>query len=139
MTLLRIRIYCMAAHAAAVVLGLCTFGGVPQAGESDQYQRISRDLKTWIDGLTDQAGANCCSNADGAAPDGVDWDIGANHYRVKVEGQWIDVPDTAVVKGPNYLGHAVVWMDKAPQGNADADSYINEFPHIRCFLPGPAI
>jgi hypothetical protein len=62
-----------------------------------------------------------------------------NHYRVKVDGQWIDVPDTAVVKGPNYLGHAVVWMDKKPQGDADADSYINKFPHIHCFLPGPAI
>jgi len=97
------------------------------------------DIKGWIEGLTDQSGANCCSDADGTKPEEVDWDMGEKHYRVKVAGQWIDVPDVAVIKGPNYLGHAVVWLYEEPlQGDVGDESFV-DFPYILCFLPGPAI
>jgi hypothetical protein len=45
---------------------------------------------------------------------------------VRVHGQWIIVPDAAVVTEPNKFGTAVVWP------YLDGDGQIL----IRCFLPG---
>ena len=41
-------------------------------------------------------GARCCSDADGSVVSDVDWELKDGHYRVRLEGQWIDVPDDAV-------------------------------------------
>jgi hypothetical protein len=48
------------------------------------------------------------------------------HYRVRLHGEWIVVPDSAVVTERNRFGAAVVWpyMDAAGA------------TQIRCFLPG---
>jgi len=79
-----------------------------------------------------QAGVNCCSTADGARPKEVEWDIGINHYRVKVGGKWLVVPDIAVIRGPNRLGHAVVWL----YHEYEVENYAGVY--VRCFIPGPA-
>ncbi len=85
-------------------------------------------LKTWFDGLATKAGGACCALTDGIVD--VTWSTTSDgHYRVRVWGQWIVVPDEAVVQGPNRLGRAVVWP------------YIDDTPHgiliqIKCFLPG---
>ncbi len=42
------------------------------------------------------------------------------------DGQWIDVPDAAVITVPNKYGPAVVWPIRY---NGKVDS-------IRCFIPG---
>jgi len=39
----------------------------------------------------------CCSDADGTALSDVDWETKDGHYRVRIEGQWWDVPDEAVI------------------------------------------
>jgi hypothetical protein len=48
------------------------------------------------------------------------------HYRVRIYGQWLVVPDDAVVTEPNRFGPAVVWPYN--------DRYDNT--QIRCFMPG---
>jgi hypothetical protein len=48
------------------------------------------------------------------------------HYRARVDGEWIDVPDEAVVTEPNKYGGAVVRSYKDSDGKMQ----------IRCFLPG---
>jgi hypothetical protein len=53
----------------------------------------------------------------------------ANSYRVKIENGWIVVPDSAVIKGPNRIGYAIVWLYGPPE--------YNERVVVRCFLPGP--
>jgi hypothetical protein len=82
-------------------------------------------LKNWFDNLSSEKGM-CCSFADGLSISDVDWDTTDGHYRVRLHGEWIDVPDTAVVTGPNRYGPAVVWP------------YMNDGGKIytRCFLPG---
>ena len=82
--------------------------------------------------MADGKGIPCCATADGTVPDEFTWDMGAKHYRVKVYGRWITVPDAAVIKGPNQLGHAVVWI-------AYDDPVYEAEPilSVRCFLPGP--
>ena len=48
------------------------------------------------------------------------------HYRVRLYGEWIVVPDNAVVTEPNKFGPAVVWPYMGTDGQTQ----------IRCFLPG---
>jgi hypothetical protein len=91
-------------------------------------------LKPWFDKLASGKGL-CCSFAEGLAIKDVDWDTatvadasGVPHvaYRVRVYGQWIIVPDAAVVTEPNRFGPAVVWPYQDAIGATQ----------IRCFMPG---
>ena len=76
-------------------------------------------------------GVPCCDIADGQKVEDVDWDTsrdakGNVHYRVRLNKEWIDVPDDAVVNEPNRFGPAVVW----PYSDGDGKT------QVRCFLPG---
>ena len=82
-------------------------------------------LKPWFDRLASRKGL-CCSFADGFSVQDVDWDTQDGHYRVRINGQWVTVPDVAVVTEPNRFGPAVVW----PYRDADGTT------QIRCFMPG---
>src|SRR4029077_10192226 len=72
--------------------------------------------------------ALCCSFADGFVVSDVDWESKDGHYRVRLEGRWIDVPDDAVITEPNRAGRTMVWP------------YVRgTYPprtEIRCFMPG---
>ncbi|MFB9269054.1 hypothetical protein ACFFWD_39090 [Bradyrhizobium erythrophlei] len=81
-------------------------------------------LKQWFDSLRSGKGP-CCSDADGTAVSDVDWESKDGHYRVRLDGQWIDVPDEAVITEPNRAGRTMVWPIRGYMGIT-----------IRCFLPG---
>jgi hypothetical protein len=85
-------------------------------------------LKPWFDRLASGRGL-CCSFADGVSVQDVDWDTLDGHYRVRIYGQWLVVPDAAVVTEPNRFGPAVVWPYRDTDGTTQ----------IRCFMPGPGI
>jgi len=91
----------------------------------DDGRYANSPLKSWFDQLASGKGL-CCSFADGFRVDDVDWDTQDGHYRVRLNGEWIVVPDNAVVTEPNRFGPAVVW----PYMNSDGQT------QIRCFLPG---
>lgn len=81
----------------------------------------------WFSSLFSPSGTPCCAQYDGIVLTDVDWDHTLGHgYRVFVEGQWVDVPDSAVVRAKNKFGRAVVWPYRDGAGVL----------HIRCFLPG---
>ena len=82
-------------------------------------------LKGWFDSLHSNKGM-CCSYADGRTITDADWEMADNHYRVKVDGVWYDVPEAALVTVPNKFGQAVVWPFKDQTGQTQ----------IRCFMPG---
>jgi hypothetical protein len=65
------------------------------------------ELNEWFNHLSSGKGP-CCSNADGTALSDVDWETKDGHYRVRLEGQWRDVPDDAVIKEPNRAGRTMV-------------------------------
>ena len=117
----------------AAAFGMLAGAAVSQARDYGQYSPVPRDIKNWVESLADGKGISCCATADGTVPEEFTWDIGANHYRVKVYGQWVIVPDNAVINGSNRLGHAVVWI-------AYDDPVFEAEPilSVRCFLPGPA-
>ncbi len=66
------------------------------------------ELNEWFNRLASGRGL-CCSFADGSAVSDVDWESKDGHYRVRLEGRWIDVPDDAVVTEPNRAGRTMVW------------------------------
>ena len=115
-------------HLAAGVGVLLAGVGISQARDSGQYSQSPQEIKTWIEHLTNNLGNLCCDDADGFAPDV--WDIGPKSYRVKIHEEWLIVPDVAVIKGPNRLGHAVVWLEPTWALGESSDM-------VRCFLPGP--
>jgi len=87
-------------------------------------------LKGWFDSLHSGKGP-CCSDADGTALSDVDWDAKDGHYRVRIEGEWWDVPDEAVIKEPNRAGRTMVW----PIYYRAVDMSLRRID-IRCFMPG---
>jgi hypothetical protein len=82
------------------------------------------ELKAWFESLKSGKGL-CCSDADGTAVSDVDWQSSNGHYRVRLDGEWIDVPDEAVISEPNRVGRTMVWPLRGYLGTA-----------IRCFMPG---
>jgi len=91
----------------------------------DDGRYANSPLKQWFDQLASAKGL-CCSFADGVSVENVDWDTQNGRYRVRIQGQWVVVPDAAVVTEPNRFGPAVVW----PYQDGD------DVTQIRCFLPG---
>ena len=57
--------------------------------------------------------------------DAADWESKDGHYRVRIDGEWVDVPSEAVVDGPNLAGRTMVWP-----------YYRDGHPRARCFMPG---
>src|SRR5713226_6374002 len=72
-------------------------------------------LKQWFDSLKSGKGP-CCSDADGTAVSDVDWETKAGHYRVRLEGEWHEVPVDAVITEPNRVGRTMVWPIRGYQG-----------------------
>jgi len=99
--------------------------GADQLVARDDGRFANSPLKPWFDRLASGKGL-CCSFADGFSVQDVDWDTQDGHYRVRVYGQWLVVPDDAVVTEPNRFGLAVVWPYNDRYGNTQ----------IRCFMPG---
>jgi hypothetical protein len=104
-----------------LVLAACSAG---PAVARDDGRYANSPLKPWFDSLKSSKGL-CCSVADGMAVSDPDWESKDGHFRVRLEGEWIDVPSDAVITEPNLAGRTMVWPVKGPLGTS-----------VRCFLPG---
>lgn len=111
-----------------VVLALLTMmlPGTVSAMDDGRYK--DEPLHAWFDQLASAKGL-CCSFADGVKIEDDDWDTQDGHYRVRLHGEWIDVPEAAVVNEPNRFGQSVVWPYMSADGSIQ----------IRCFLPGSGV
>ena len=89
-----------------------------------RYAAQNPELHQWFESLRSGKGP-CCSDADGSAVSDVDWETAGGHYRVRIDGEWIDVPDEAVITEPNRIGRTMVWPIRGYLGMT-----------IRCFMPG---
>lgn len=86
------------------------------------------DLDQWFGSLENGKGAACCGGPkiDATVLVDADWESKDGHYRVRIDGEWVDVPDDAVVNRPNLYGRALVWPTRGWGALT-----------IRCFMPGP--
>ncbi len=94
------------------------------------------ELNGWYQTLQSGNGP-CCDGTDAVHLAEPDWESHDGHYRVRlpknpnitydleVNGEWVDVPDEAIVHGPNLDGRALVWP-----------MYEDGHPVPRCFMPG---
>ncbi len=76
---------------------------------------MTMELNEWFNRLASGKGL-CCSFADGSVVSDVDWELKDGHYRVRLEGRWIDVPDDAVITEPNRAGRTMVWPTRPIAG-----------------------
>jgi len=100
----------------------CLAGSVTARDLDGRY--ADSPLKPWFDQLASGKGL-CCSMADGESVADPDWESKDGHYRVRLENNWVDVPDDAVITEPNRVGRAMVWPIRGYLGLT-----------IRCFMPG---
>ncbi|MDB5637097.1 MAG: hypothetical protein JWP51_2005 [Bradyrhizobium sp.] len=105
---------------AVLLLGAASHLGYAR----DDGRYAGSPLKPWFDSLKSGKGP-CCSDADGSAVSDVDWESKDGHYRVRLDGEWIDVPEDAVITEPNRVGRTMVWPLRGYLGMS-----------IRCFMPG---
>ena len=104
------------------VVALCMSAFVSSSVSArDDGRYANEPLHAWFDQLASGKGL-CCSFADGFKVENVDWDTQNGSYRVRLHGEWILVPENAVVTEPNRFGPAVVWpyMDVEGQRNSVA-------------------
>jgi hypothetical protein len=90
------------------------------------------DLNHWAAGLSSGAGMPCCDGSDAEPIIDADWRADPKgNYQVRVDGEWVDVPASAVVPGPNKYGRALVWgypnIGGTPKFN------------VRCFMPAGGV
>jgi hypothetical protein len=112
-------------HVAVLTCIALLGSGTISVKARDDGRYANSPLKGWFDSLHSKSGGNCCSNTDGMALSDVDWDTKDGHYRVRLDGEWVDVPGDAVITEPNRAGRTMVWP-----------YYVQGRPVIRCFLPG---
>ena len=91
------------------------------------------ELDGWYKKLESGKGP-CCDGSDSAHVEPSDWETQnkpRSHYKVRLDGVWADVPDEAVVTGPNRDGRTLVWYYDAWTGHSGIPGKI-----IKCFMPG---
>jgi hypothetical protein len=108
----------------ALVAMLTAAAAYPAHARDPDGRYANSPLKQWFDSLKSGKGP-CCSDADGTAVSDVDWESSNGHYRVRIEGEWVEVPDDAVITEPNRVGRTMVWPIRGYGGLT-----------IRCFMPG---
>lgn len=111
----------VAVGVAILLLAACWHSG---ALAKDDGRYAQSPLKKWFDKLQSKKGP-CCSDADGFAVSDPDWENIGGKYRVRIKGQWHDVPPDALITVPNLVGKTMVWPIE-----------IGSEVHIRCFMPG---
>lgn len=117
--------------AMAVVAFACS----SQALARDPDGRYANSpLKPWFETLESKMG-RCCVEADGEF---VEWETRGGRYFARVRGQWVAIPDEAIVAGPNLAGRAMIWVTN---GTVDKYRTLRSFSSftIKCFLPGPMV
>jgi hypothetical protein len=92
---------------AVVLLGLASQVG--HARDRAQFANANPELRAWFNALKSGKGP-CCSDADGSAISDADWQSGNGHYGVRIDGEWVNVPDEA--SSPSRIVSAEPWFGR---------------------------
>ena len=105
---------------------LTALAGATFAFDNGQYENVPPDIRAWFKGIIASNGVPCCDMADGHR---TDYDFRDGAYWVPIEGQWMQVPEHAVIRNRgNPVGQAVVWYVHHGGGII-----------ISCFVPADAV
>jgi hypothetical protein len=110
-----------------LLLALTTvLAGAALAFDNGQYNDVSPEIRTWFRNILAPNGVPCCDISDGHL---TEYDVRNGAYWVPIEGEWMLVPERAVIRnGGNPVGRAVVW-------------YVHHRGAIiiSCFVPADAV
>ena len=110
----------------AVLACVSTLTGAALAFDNGQYDNVPPDIRAWFKGVTAANGVPCCDVSDGLR---TEYDFRQGAYWVPIEGQWMQVPERAIIRDRgNPVGQAVVW-------------YVHHRGSIiiSCFVPADAV
>lgn len=128
MSITRIANIITAFLVAAFVLWILT---LIVLGKAFAHMADRPDLDGWFMKLKSPGGGLCCDFAEAKKIADPDWDTKDGHYRVFLDGRWMNVPDESVVSDPNRYGPALVWPNEYTSSTGKKETY-----GIRCFMPG---
>jgi len=76
------------------------------AFDNGQYDNVPADIRAWFKSVTAPNGVPCCDIADGHR---TEYDVHDGAYWVPIEGQWMAVPERAIVRDRgNPVGDACI-------------------------------
>ena len=96
------------------------------AVDRGQFDQVPPDIRAWFKSVIAPNGVPCCDISDGHR---TTYDVRGGAYWVPIEGQWMQVPERAVIRDQgNPIGEAVVW-------------YVHHRGAIiiSCFVPADAV
>jgi len=111
---------------AALLTLTATLAPAALAFDNGQYSDVPADIRAWFKSVMAPNGVPCCDISDGHR---TEYDVRDGAYWVPIEGQWMLVPERAVIRDRgNPVGHAVVW-------------YVHHAGKIiiSCFVPADAV
>jgi hypothetical protein len=111
---------------AAFLASLMALGSTASAFDNGQYENVPADIRAWFKSVMAPNGVPCCDISDGHR---TEYDVRNGAYWVPIEGNWMMVPERAVIRDRgNPVGEAVVW-------------YVHHRGSviISCFVPADAV
>ena len=110
----------------ALLAALSVPAGMALAVDRGQFEHVTPDIRAWFKSVIAPNGVPCCDISDGHR---TTYDVREGAYWVPIEGQWMAVPERAVIRDQgNPVGEAVVWYAR----------YQN-MVIIRCFVPASEV
>ena len=111
---------------SVIVIGIFLILSTVVLFAHDHRYAVTPQQDTWFRSLNSGKGP-CCGgpDIDGKVLTDNDWETRDGKYRVKINDQWVDVPDEAVLKQPNLFGPTMIWI-----------FHFNGEVAVRCFIPG---
>ena len=96
-----------------MLISICVSSLPVWAFDNGQYADVPNDVRAWFKGVRSPTGVSCCDIADGHR---TIWKGDeAGRYWVPINGEWVEVPEEAVVNNAGSpLGEAVVWYTNYP-------------------------
>ena len=110
----------------ALLACLSMLGSTAFAVDRGQFGHVPPDIRAWFKSVIAPNGVPCCDESDGHR---TTYDVRGGAYWVPIEGQWMQVPERAVIRDQgNPIGEAVVW-------------YVHHRGSIiiSCFVPADAV
>lgn len=95
-----------------------------RARDLGQWSQVNPEQRNFFNGLKDNTGFPCCSDADG-------FEVQKSEGRgaalwVQVEGGWFEVPASSMLRRRNPYGSARAWIGLKPDGSK----------FVRCYIDG---
>jgi hypothetical protein len=114
-----------------MLISICVLPVPVRAFDNGQYTDVPDNVRSWFKSIHKPGGQLCCDISDGHR---TTWKGDeAGRYWVPINGEWVQVPEEAVVyNSASPISEAVVWYT----------NYSNEEGggiFIRCFVPGDGV